>query len=297
MPPTIIKSTALYPHEGRTAIHNRHNSHSEPFEIWPDLTEGQELEVHDHQGWKWRVVVDSVVDAGFSKVKVLEGPEALPFPEVQDGKLTLPNMSGHAHVRSWERGDIVRVGEAYYKVTGAKPNRTGTTIAYTLEASTAEAYAARPGRMKYSSESTLMADFGSAVHTKTGEWLHITKTSRSSFGSAIGRSYTYWGKGRYVSADKAAKINAVHPRLLDGALAVVSGTREAKMPEGAVQLLPKTLGSLAATGTRVAVLGNEIWHERVGDPDRIDAWYPYVVKFTNAELAKRVKAYVKKVSK
>jgi hypothetical protein len=66
--------------------------------------------------------------------------EESPFPSVKDGRITLPNLSGHIHLRSWQSGDIVKVDGEYYKVTG-KPKMSpgaGLEITYALTPSTAE---------------------------------------------------------------------------------------------------------------------------------------------------------------
>ncbi len=306
MTTTVIQSTALYPREGVANINRRYNPLDPPLWVWPELEVGQELEVHDTQGWMWKVKVTELPEGSCpngAKVQVLEGPTALPFPEIRIDSatgvslVTLPNMSGHAHLRSWDKGDVVKEGNDYYKVTKVTLSPNGSRVTYTLAPSSPTAYLIRPGRIKYSSEHGAHQDLGSAILTRSGEWLHVTKLTRTTYSGALGRGYTYWGKGKYVSAEKAEKINEVHPRLLDAALSSNSGTRVNTIPHTAVQLVPKTKGSLARSGTRVAVEGNTIWHERVGDPDQCDSWYHYVVQFDDAKLAKRVKAYVKKQTK
>ena len=293
-----IKSLALYPSEQGVAwIKRRAGANYPVVGDWPELIPGMDLEVVDTSAWKWRVTVLEATDDMVAKVQVQGEKEALPLPTIKDGALRLPNLSGHAHLRTWSRGDIVSLPEGYFKVTKAKTDTYGSNWLYEFQPSTAEAYATRAGRVSFPSESSLRGALDTAVKTESGEWLHITKMSRTAFGSAIGRSYSYWGNGKYVPEEKAKKINAVHPRLLDTALSAIPGERVPTMPEGAVQLKPKTSGSLAASGTRVAVVGKTIYHERVGDPDMADSWHHYVIRFEAPELLATVKAYMKKAAK
>jgi len=101
--------------------------------------------------------------------------------------------------------------------------------------------------------------------------------------------------GNRVDNAKAEKLNEVHPGLLAGALMSYHGPRSTTpMPSDAVVLIPKRPESLAATGERLALVGSEVLHERVGDPDRLDSWYHYVVRIDDPALAARAKKFIKK---
>lgn len=297
---TLIVSLPLYPREDGVAwIRRRENAAYSAVGEWPTLEVGQHLEIHDTQGWQWQVTVSSIINPDHAEVVVIGDRVALPLPPLQNNHwVRLPNIGGHAHLRSWQRGDIIREWGSYYKVTKVRPEHRSGKIVYEIELSSEEAYTTRPGRVSFASESSRDSVVGSAVQTKSGEWLHIKSTSRSQFNGAMGRGHTYYGEGRFVSAEKAAKINAKHPLLLDAALSNLPAKRVDSMPAGAVQLKPKNISSLAATGSRVAVVGSTIYHERTGDPDRTDGWYHYAVTVEGSpELLKQVKDYVKSASK
>lgn len=295
---TTIHSIALYPREEIASIRRRHASHCAPVgDGWPaHLVAGDAVRILDDQGWEWDAAIVSVDHAAETgQVRVLGDRRAQPFPAIDpEGWVRLPNVSGHAHVRSWRRGDIVRVGAAHYKVAAVKPLDRVARISYRLEPATAEQYAARPGRVSFNSERQAHEAVGTAVKTATGEWIHVKKVERSSFSGALGRDYTYRGVGTYVSAERARKLNDVHPLLLDDALSAVHGERATEMPAGAVELRPRNPQSTAATGTRVAVVDRIVYHERCGDPDQLDIWVRYVVRITDPELVRRAKAFIRR---
>lgn len=262
------------------------------------MTIGDTVVIHDRQGWTWDGVLEEIdlssAEDPKAQVRILGDKRPQPFPAIIEGKLTLPNLSGHAHVRSWSRGDVVKIREEIFKVTKVTLSKSGSEVHYEFTPADEKQYQTRPGRTKMSSEQDALAAVGSALEIR-GEWLHVKKVTRSSFHGALGRDFTYWAVGNYVSEDKAKKLNELHPQLLARTLATYPGTRVLeRMPENAVVLIPKKAGSLAASGERLALVDGRILHERVGDPDQIDSWYHYVVEITSAEMVKRCKNFIKK---
>lgn len=299
----VIDSQALYPREGVAWLRRRAAPGYRPYGApWPALEPGEEIVVHDSQGWLWRARVETVdqtdPDDPRAEVRIGGEREALPLPDVVNGKIRLPNLSGHAHARRWARGDIVEIGGQYHKVKSAKPTADGIAIVYALEPSSAEAWARRPGRMSYQSSEQALEAVGSAVQTKTGEWLHGKKVTRTSFSGAAGRGHTYWLQGHHVTPERAAKLNDVHAPALAAALAGAKGERVADaMPADAVVLVPPRQGSLVPTGERVALVGDAVLHECHGDPDMLDSWYPYRRRVTDPQVVARVRRFVRKVRK
>lgn len=297
-----IQSHALYPRDGIAWAHRRQTSWQQPVgEPWPQLLAGDEVIVHDTQGWTWTAVVEEADTASEAdakaKLRIISDKRAQPFPVIVDGRLVLPNVSGHAHARRWARGDIVQVdgfATDFAKVVKVRELQNGSRIEYTLVPATAAQFETRPGRIAMHSSDQATAAVGSAIATKSGEWLHVKSVKVTSFHGAAGRGTTYWAVGRHVAAPKAAKINDTHAPLLSRALVSHHGTRvQSQMPEDAVVLVPADSRSLAATGERLAVVGGEVWHERCGDPDRLDSWYRYVVRIDDADLADRARRFVK----
>jgi len=180
-----IRSTPLYPREERAYARRRTTNWQNPVgDPWPAFGAGDEIIVHDTQGWTWKV---KVVEADLTfendpkaTVEILE-KEAQPMPPLRDGMLKLPNVSGHAHVRSWARGDIIELEGRFYKVASAKPTRSGSEILYKLQEATPEQFAKRPGRVRAESRDEALRAVGSAIQTQDGGWLHVKKVKTTSF--------------------------------------------------------------------------------------------------------------------
>lgn len=247
-------------------------------------------------GWPCEVVsIDAAAELAELRITGERRPQ--PMPPVVDGAIRLPNMSGHAHTRSWGQGSIVRLHDAYYRVA-RKPRVIGfgASIEYALVPATAEQYATRPGRVEMDDAYAARASVGSAVQTPSGEWLHVTRAVRSAYGSAEGEvfGHLHYGVGKYVAAEKAAKLNELHAPTLSRALANAPCERvSTPMPADAKVLVPRDPSFLSATGERVALVDGVILHERVGDPDQIDSCYHYVVRIDDPALVARVKRYVR----
>jgi len=224
-----IKSIALYPEQhgygGRTigganAHRYHHNSPDWPITgPWPALTVGEEIEIEDDHGWLWSAIVDVIQSADSIQIRVIGDKTALPMPPVISGQpYRLPNMSGHAHSRRWKLGSITRIDGQSWRVAKqprpVKPDHG--KIEYILEPATAEQYASRSGEIKMSDQRAAQQSIGSAVQVRD-EWLHVTSIDGPSYGSAEGEYFgtTWYGVGRFVAADKAAKLNAAHCRAAD----------------------------------------------------------------------------------
>lgn len=287
-----IQSNALYPNEGTVHV-SRLDHRGTPIYTWPLLKQGDTLRITDNQGWIWTASIEDLKDADHFTGKVIGEKEASPLPQIRDGVLSLPAISGHAHARFWDKGAVVRVHGAFYKVTKVKYVQTTGRNLFTLEAATEDHYKKRPGKVKinqYQAGSVI----GSAIEVD-GEWLQVKKVTYTTFGSAAGGGRTYWAKGNFIPEARAKALNEVQPHILERDLDNASSTRITEaMPSDAVVLTPKNLTSLAATGTRVAVVGKAIWFEKVGDPDRLDSWYHYVVRIEDKDLLKRVQKFIKK---
>lgn len=286
-----IKSDAIYPSEGRATV-ARTYCRAE----WPALDAGDKVEILDHQGWVWDGEVVEMVSPDKFEAKVA-GKRPSPMPAVEDGGVVLSNVSGHAHVRNWVTGSVVEVHGEYYKVSG-KPKllHGGSKISYGLKPATQKKWDSRPGRVEAHSEQAAREMVGSAVQTKTGEWLHVTEVKFRRFHGALGSDRVFSGHGKHVSAKKAEALNAVHPKTLSKDLhsAESQVSQQAVMPEGAKVLIAENSSSLAATGERVALSGKVVLHERVGDPDQSDCWRHYVVEIKDKALVARVKKFLAK---
>lgn len=311
----VIRSIELYPHHGGVVYPSL--SHGKGFTsvgpAWPPLHVGQIVEVHDTQGWKWTVRIDDLGQPGQSpsiaigpdrpKATVIGEKEALPMPPLTrhpDGtaSIRLPNVSGHAHLRSWRTGDLVEIEGETWKVRAPKKLEPAGRL-FHLTPATAEQFANRPGRVRLSGEAEALRAVGSAVQTPSGEWLHIKEAKHQTHrdqedGTAYGR--TYYGIGSHVTAAKAEKINAAHPPAISRDLYNAPSVRtDESMPASAAVLVPKDPRSLAATGERVAIVDGKVLHERTGDPDMSDSWRHYVVQVeADADLKKRVAALIKR---
>ena len=280
---------------------SRVNSYYKPdAATWPSMAAGDDVAVHDKQGWIYPAKVTTVDPDGDHATATMTGERtttSMPVPQEEDGKyyIKLPNMSGHAHTRSWRTGDIVRLHDRVWQVKGAKPLDQGSNISYTLTPSTEEKWATRPGRAAVGSEREALQSVGSAIQTKTGEWLHVQEAKHTTFSGAIGQGRTFWQHGHYVSPEKATKINATHGPTLSRQLHAAQSTRVPDaMPADAKQLVPRTAGSSAASGERVALLGTKsvLW-ERAGDPDQSDSWRQYVSRVDDPTVVAAVKLFVR----
>lgn len=271
-------------------------------EPWPTgPTTGDLVEVHDHGAWEWDAVLleppHGLPDDPRCRARVVGPRRALPLPAPSaDGVVRLPRVYGHAHARGWSRGDVVREWGACWRVVRVAAPRGASHTDVTLAPASEEDYATRPGRVAMHSQREAAEAVGSAIEVD-GEWVHVREVARTSYSGALGRDHTYWAVGRFVRADKAARINELHPRHLERDLAAAAGERVAEpMPDDAAQLVPRDRSSLAATGTRVAIEGAgrraTVLHERVGDPDMSDSWRHYVVRIADAALVARVRRYV-----
>lgn len=256
----------------------------------------------DSLGWTANVrvteAVTEVMGAARFKAEMLTPRVPTPFPPVVDGEVALPQVGGYAHCIIWRKGDVVRYNNEFYAVVSAKESRDGSQTYYKLATATEEQYATRPGRMKFSSQYSAEAVVGSAIQTKNGEWLHGKSLKTTSFHGACGRGVTWWVYGRYVSAEKAAKINEVHAPILAAALQNAQGERyQEPLPEGAVTLVARNPHSMSSVAERVALLGDSVVYERGGDPDMTDSWYAYRTLIRDPALVSRVRKFAKKSKK
>lgn len=291
----MIDIDALYPHDG-TAIMTRQyrKMFTQP---WPsDMKPGNVITALDGQGWIWQVEVLSMEGEEKAKVRVVSERTPSPLPQVTNEGIVLSNVSGHAHCRNWRKGDVVQVHGQYYKVSKEpKLHPGGSKIFYPLTPATASDWAKRPGRVQMASERAAKEALGSAVQTPSGEWLHVKEVVFSRYGSAEGETFgrTWFVKGKHVPEAKAAKINETHAPSLSAKLHAAQATRRTdSMPEGAKVLIPGNPSRMCATGERVAIDGNKVVHERVGDPDMIDSRYHYMVEITDPTLLARVKKFL-----
>lgn len=293
---TTLECDALYPREGVARITRQYCSLAPE---WPSVNVGDKIRVLDNQGWLWDAEVTEVRDPKHLVANV-SNKTASPMPVPEDGAVSLPNMSGHAHCRDWRTGDVIQLHGSYYKVKGKpKPNYSHSRITYTLTAVDEKAWATRPGRVRMSSESEARKAVGSAIQAPSGEWLHVSEVKYRKYGSAEGEVFgtTWLCFGKYVPEAKAAKINETNPHLVSAALHNAKSIRhQGPMPEDAVVLVPRNHTSLAASGERVAIVGKTVLHERVGDPDMSDSWYHYVVAIDDKDLLARVKKTIAKLN-
>jgi len=263
-----IRAHALYPYEGTAFMQRSLYDRSVGPEWPPSLSEGDEVQVHDEQEWIWTVrLLATPVNEGV-KVEVVGDRRAspLPSPEVQsDGTalLKLPNISGHAHTRAWQAGDIVRVGDSTWKVKGRpKYHSYSARVHYALVSVPEESWATRAGRIVFSGEFQAHRAIGTAVEAGN-EWLHVKKIQRRRYGSAEGETfgYTYVGSGNYVSAEKAQKINDRHaPSRLQRAIeAGVSMPRDWTYPSGTTDLAIEVRNDFASP-KQMVVSGQDVYY-------------------------------------
>lgn len=216
---TKIHIIALYPAGGVAAARRRYSPGYAPVgPPWPPLAVGETVTALDSQGWSWTAEIHEI-DAATetAQLRIIGERAAQPMPEYTPGQpYRLPNMSGHAHTRSWKMGSIVQIiqGGPYYRVARKpKLSRSGSEVYYDLEPATAEQYATRPGSVRMPNRSAAERTVGSAVAVGD-EWLHVTDVAGRPYGSAEGEHFgtTYYGRGRYVSAALAQRLNAAHAR-------------------------------------------------------------------------------------
>ena len=293
-----IHAAALHPYQGdKVTLVRRQASYMLAYGTdWPAIEAGDIVAVEDSQGWRWPSVRILSIEGTGPNVRaegqVLADRQAIPMPPpdvAEDGKLYLytPNIGGHAHARWWRTGDIVRVDGVVYRATDKTRPSATERRRYMLTPSTEAAWATRPGRFLFGSEAGARAAIGSAVQTPSGEWLLVAEvkhvTTRAQF-----ESRTWYGHGKHVPGDKAAKVNAAHPGHISRDLSAAHGTMHpGPMPDGAAVLI--------VGRERVAIVGGAVLHERMGDPDQLGAWRPYVVRVdADADLKRRVAAHIKR---
>lgn len=291
-----IQALAIYPNrDGVAYIYRQQTPYQQPIgPEWPTMEVGQELEIFDTQGWIWNAIVQEVLEKSV-KIQVVGEKKATPFPQIVDGWVRLPNISGHAHCRSWSKGDVVTVDGAYYKIA-KKPLLFSSEASYNLVPVTPEQYAKRPGRIKMDSFSTAHEAVGSAIKTDSGEWLHIKKVVSYRYGSSEGETFgkNYYGEGVFVPEKKAQKLNDNHGHLLSQILHNAKASRyHGTMPETSKVLIPRKANFSGASGESVALLNDStVLHQRCGDPDMIDSWYSFIVEITDKDVVAKVKRFL-----
>lgn len=289
----VVRSNVLYPRTDNTVTVSRLDGYGKPFlpEFPQELVPGVDVTVLDEHAYIYQVkCLEVLKDRNKFQAEILTGPTAAPFPEIQDNKLRLPSYHGHAHARNWSKGSIVSIRGEFWKVLKITQPRGSSFISYDLEPSTAEAYAKRPGKVSIPSHLSTRL-LGSAFETNNGEWLHIKKVSVTRFGSATGGGHTYWGSGNYVTPERAKVLNGIHHLHIERELQGLVSTRVqgGSMPGDSFPLTLKNHTSLAATGSKVAIVDGKLWYEQAGDPDQSDSWYHYIVEITpSKDLLKRV---------
>jgi len=294
-----IESIGLHPQDGVAHAKRRYSpSHLAMARPWPELDVGETVRVEDADCWIWEGSVLEVSGHGDDVeaiIKITGYRVAKPLPDFSaDGVLVLPTRRDHAWSRPWGRGDIVLVDGQYYKVRTVKVVDRGAKARYSLEPASEKQYETRPGILHAASEDDARRAVGSAVEVD-GEWLAITKVTYSHFHGALGRGTSWYMRGTFVSAAKAARLNAMHAPTLSKALhrAPMTLTGSA-MPDAAVSLK-------SADGERVAVVdtgkGRVVLHERYGDPDQSGSWRRHVVLVDDSELVKMVAAFVRRAKK
>lgn len=275
----VIQSVALYPSrdEKIVTLARRQASYMTPLGgPWPQIAEGEEVTAHDQQGWSWTVrLLEPISDPDNLDLRVqavvLGKREPLPVPPLEpqpDGSqlLRLPGISGHAHARYWRAGDLVQSHGQVWKVRGKpKANAVGSQFTYCLVSASESDWATRPGRASFESEYSARRALGTAIAVQ-GEWLHVKKLTRRAYGSAEGEhfGYVFIGHGRYVSAEKAGKINERHPpNRLERALREGKGLgRDWRAPnDSRIIAAEPANGSMASTPYMVQA-GNTVYHVR-----------------------------------
>lgn len=102
-----------------------------------------------------------------------------------------------------------------------------------------------------------------------------------------------------TEASQAAARRAARDarKALAATLAAARGERvAAAMPGDAAVLVPRDESRSVATGERVALVDGAVLYERAGDPDRIDSWYLYTVRLTDAAIVEAVRGYLAAVA-
>lgn len=223
-----IRSNALYPQtykpimksdppEGcAVARRKTDNGYQIIKEDWPEVSVGEEIEIETTNHWFWTATVEEVRDADNWVVRIVGEKQAIPLPAIVEGQpYILPYMSGDAWSVRPEKGKILTIGGAYYKVTN-KPRRVNSGYEYQLAPVSAEAHAKRPGRTVIKD----LTDPNQTSHNYYGhnvgrivqigdEWLHVAKVERVPYGDGEGREifgYNVFGVGHFVPATKAAKL-------------------------------------------------------------------------------------------
>lgn len=225
-----IKSTPLYPREHEPlfpsdppkgcAVASRigdYGARRPVCEPWPEVAIGTEIEIETTNHWLWTATVEEIRDADSWVVRI-SAKEPLPLPPIVEGRpYVLPYVSGDAWSVRPEKGKILTIGGAHYKVSG-KPRNIGGSYAYQLAPVSAEAHAKRPGRTiirdltdpNPTSHQYFGHNIGRLVQIGD-EWLHVEKVERVPYGDAEGREifgYNTFGVGHFVPASKAAKMKA-----------------------------------------------------------------------------------------
>lgn len=130
------------------------------------------------------------------------------LPEIVDGTITLPNISGNINSRSWTKGSVGMIHGKPYKVVKApsKAESRRSTVTYYVAPATQKEYETRKGTLKTNGLE------GQAVPLKDGSWFHVKKRKRAAvredagMGEVVG--HVEWAEGNFATEEQAKKINA-----------------------------------------------------------------------------------------
>ena len=183
---------------------------------WPEFAAGEQVEIETTNHYIWHGTVESRVDEDTIVFRPSGPKVAMPLPPYVEGQsYRLPWMSGDAWLRNPKAGTVILIGEQPYKVIGT-PKKVHGDYNFVLRPVSGSEYATRPGTARI----TDLTDFNPGLFhyghnvgriIKIGaEFLHITEVGREAYGSGEGEIFGYntVGKGRFVSAEKAAKLDA-----------------------------------------------------------------------------------------
>jgi hypothetical protein len=126
---------------------------------------------------------------------------------------------------------------------------------------------------------------------------YVSDTDSEDMGHFDGGGWPITKYVRLATPEEAAPVLAAHneretrEQLAADVLRARGERFHGAMPPAQI-LIPQKPGFRCTTTVRVAADGDAVLVEKHGDPDMLDAHYPYVLRIEDAELAERVRAWI-----
>ena len=168
--------------------------------ILGSFVDGEAIHGVDRKGWE---VSGVAADPNGRSARIDEMTRvATALPAIHNSAIVLPNMAGHAHFRAWERGDIIKLEGAYWRIASVK---VGGSRVYKLAESSREKYASRKVRVALGGDEALaLLQVGSVVEHDEGRMI-VKKVESHRFSGAMGRGVAYVGVGPMATDEQAGR--------------------------------------------------------------------------------------------